>query len=756
LTEDCGSVSTVPAVALIAPGGWVRHSTDAFRARYASDKLPATQRPVLERVLSGQSDRGLVDVDGPGALLEAVTDARGARLALLTLAQDKSVYGVANALLAAPLDESPAILYLKDLDGRYLRVNRRYQECFGIEEDRLLGFTDRELQPSQTIDGPRLRDEPPPANEPLQLEYIVAGFENRPPLAALRFAVRDRGGVPIGVCGVAAPLVDARVARAECTRLMQIERWSRMEPGEVRSELVDEWGVVPVRADPAVPETFHDGRSDGLSAQLTAERARAGQLEETLAGLQGELEALKAARSDREDEVQAAREQAAGLERALTQALQRADDLTAELRAERERAGQLEEMAAAIRSRVDGLAVDRDGELQAAREEATRLIAQLTAERKRAGQLEDTVAGLRSEVNELRGGALDQDAELQAAREEAARLTAQLTATQTELEAANSHAARAEQERDQIANRLDDLTAELSAERERAGQLENTVTGLRSEVDELQGGASDHVHEQAEALAQAQRDVEHAVMRTVALEREVEHWTERAELESAAAHVAEEETAAANALVAQLREQLRETRAQLELHAERVLETTPPVHTTRWSPTAQRNFCAALAGASDWRLGLKDVVKVIGSQGGWDAAIVWSPERRDVLKCAAMWVADHQLNAFETFTWQRLQPVGTGELGTALAAPGATWIRELDTGQGGVLGTAAAHGLRSALLVPIRDGVNPIALLELLTRDSMVPDPELEISLEAVGLQLGQFAHLLREGATPHWRLGRL
>jgi hypothetical protein len=63
----------------------------------------------------------------------------------------------------------------------------------------------------------------------------------------------------------------------------------------------------------------------------------------------------------------------------------------------------------------------------------------------------------------------------------------------------------------------------------------------------------------------------------------------------------------------------------------------------------------------------------------------------------------------------------------------------------------------SALLVPIRDGGGEtIAMLELLSRTATAPNPELMPSLEAIALQLGATAQLLRLADVPRWRTGRV
>src|SRR6202012_4400965 len=67
--------------------------------------------------------------------------------------------------------------------------------------------------------------------------------KERPPLAVVRFSIHARDGESVGVCGVAAPLAKADVARAEAERLIRIERWRFLAPESIRAELLEEWGV---------------------------------------------------------------------------------------------------------------------------------------------------------------------------------------------------------------------------------------------------------------------------------------------------------------------------------------------------------------------------------------------------------------------------------------------------------------------------------------------------------------------------------
>jgi len=48
-------------------------------------------------------------------------------------------------LLEAVIDNSPAVIYVKQTDGRYLLTNRRYEEIFHLKRGQMLGRTDHDL-----------------------------------------------------------------------------------------------------------------------------------------------------------------------------------------------------------------------------------------------------------------------------------------------------------------------------------------------------------------------------------------------------------------------------------------------------------------------------------------------------------------------------------------------------------------------------------------------------------------------------------
>ncbi|HUA72152.1 MAG TPA: GAF domain-containing protein, partial [Solirubrobacteraceae bacterium] len=165
-----------------------------------------------------------------------------------------------------------------------------------------------------------------------------------------------------------------------------------------------------------------------------------------------------------------------------------------------------------------------------------------------------------------------------------------------------------------------------------------------------------------------------------------------------------------------------------------------------WQPTAKRTLAASLARESVWRNVLKETVQVLGSEGGWDTVTAWLPDESDGMGCAATWTAHRGLDRFEALTWEAAPRRNGSLLDQALQAPHLTWLTDIDAVDDERLQTAAAHGMSSALLLPVRNGGSTIGLLELLTHDSIEPDAQIALSLEAAALQLGRFGHLLSLG----------
>jgi PAS domain-containing protein len=561
------AVANIPALGLLSEEGELEHTTEPFRRWYADKEDLCRSSPELQRVLSGQANAAVLKLEHISIDIAAMVDTRGERHVLLTVPTEElpSLGDAGSALLDGALDESPALAWLKDMDGRYVRANPRFTGYLGTSEDRLLGRTEAELDPAETVDGPRMQDRAEDVEEPLQLEYFVGAYQGREALVALRFPVADAKGVPTLVCGVAAPSGDADLARSEAARLLRIERWSRLDAESVRAELLADWGVLPDprgRSATAAPPADHvtvDREHQAAVAEARAERATA--VAERDAALSAneklalELEVTRSRLTEleRTGHSEGFDEARAEAEAALTA---RAEELERILGGERKRSEELEQALAQVRDR---LSADAD----AARLEVERARADVEAARNQVEQARADADAARSELDKARTAA---DKAVAAAAAERDSASSARAALEREVQEARQHLAQLER-----AQGTDDAQAEvLRAEKARAA-AETALADAMAERDatlKAKAIAEGELEQERVQVAALRKSTEASDERIRELGGELERErVRRTELEGSAARIkqqleADAETARTQA--AEFKEAADKVRSELE------------------------------------------------------------------------------------------------------------------------------------------------------------------------------------------------
>ncbi len=513
------AVTHMPAIGLLGEDGRLERSTESFRRWYADKAELALQAPELKRVLEGQANAAVLRLDGVAVDVAAMADREGGRHILLTAPTSElpSLGDAGEALLDGALDESPALVWLKDLDGRYVRVNSRFTALLGTSEERLLGRTDAELPPAETVDGPRAQEREPGVEEPLQLEYVVGPYQGRDALVVLRFPVADRQGVPTLVCGVAAPSSEAQVARSEAARLLRVERWSRLDAESVMAELLADWGLLPEARGRSAAVTHAAEHAAGSAereaavAEARAERATAIAERDTALGtnehLAAELDAAQARLAELERALKAARadgaqgdaeaklaEHAAELDRALAREHERAEELERTLGLVRQRLGDDAEAARAEVQRARADAEAARTEVQRARADAEAARANLEKARADA---DNTRAAATAERESTATAKTELERELRQTRDQLAALErqqgaedsgAQLRAAEKARIAAETALSDAASERDVALKARAAMTGELEQERRQVAALQTGAVAAEDRIRELTGG----------------------------------------------------------------------------------------------------------------------------------------------------------------------------------------------------------------------------------------------------------------------------
>jgi PAS domain S-box-containing protein len=102
------------------------------------------------------------------------------------------------------VDNTTAVIFVKDLELHYLLVNREFERLHQVQRDQIRGKTDFELHPPVVAETVRPNDQRViEAGEPIQFEEVVPSFEGERVYVSAKFLLRDPTGKPYAVCAIA-------------------------------------------------------------------------------------------------------------------------------------------------------------------------------------------------------------------------------------------------------------------------------------------------------------------------------------------------------------------------------------------------------------------------------------------------------------------------------------------------------------------------------------------------------------------------
>jgi PAS domain S-box-containing protein len=141
---------------------------------------------------------------------------------------------------------TPAVVYIKDKEGKYLMVNSRYEELFGIRSEDIRGKTAHDIFPQELADQFQADD--------LQVfnERQASQVEEQVPLEdgirtylSVKFPLYDEQDSVYGVCGIATDITELKKAQDQLRRLSgSIMDGQEKERAAIARELHDELGQV--------------------------------------------------------------------------------------------------------------------------------------------------------------------------------------------------------------------------------------------------------------------------------------------------------------------------------------------------------------------------------------------------------------------------------------------------------------------------------------------------------------------------------
>ncbi len=129
-----------------------------------------------------------------------------------------------EARLQAILDNTTAVVYVKDEEGRYSLINHRFEEIFRVSGDQVLGKTDHDLFTKEAADVLRANDEGVfRSGVPLEAEEVVPQEDGTHTYFSVKVPLRDQNGTTYAICGISTDITERK--RAEEALVMSEERY---------------------------------------------------------------------------------------------------------------------------------------------------------------------------------------------------------------------------------------------------------------------------------------------------------------------------------------------------------------------------------------------------------------------------------------------------------------------------------------------------------------------------------------------------
>ena len=114
-------------------------------------------------------------------------------------------------LLQSIIDTSTAVIYVKDLDGRYLLVNHRFEEIFHVARDSALLKTDQDLFPKDIADAYRAFDlRVLAAGKTLEAEEVALQDDGLHTYISIKCPMRGVDDKTYAVCGISTDITERK------------------------------------------------------------------------------------------------------------------------------------------------------------------------------------------------------------------------------------------------------------------------------------------------------------------------------------------------------------------------------------------------------------------------------------------------------------------------------------------------------------------------------------------------------------------
>jgi len=192
------------------------HPLDRVRDRAASQRLAvgeAAEWAIESRYLRKDGRTVWVNINAT-----LVRDAAGRPQLVIAVIQDinerkraEEALQETQQRLQAIMDNSPAMIYWKDAQGRYSLVNRQWLELCQVSREQAINRTDQDIFDSETAEILMANDRNVlGARKPLEFEESIPHEDGMRTYMSIKFPIFDSAGNPCAVCGISTDISERK------------------------------------------------------------------------------------------------------------------------------------------------------------------------------------------------------------------------------------------------------------------------------------------------------------------------------------------------------------------------------------------------------------------------------------------------------------------------------------------------------------------------------------------------------------------
>ncbi len=153
--------------------------------------------------------------------------------------QLRTALSTQHSMMQAFIDGSTAVIYIKDYSGKYLLINRRYEELFHVHRDTIRGRTDFEIFSPQAAQCFRENDlRVFRERQPITFEENVPQDDGEHYYVSVKFPLFDADGQVYAMCGISTDITERRrIEEALLQSERRLQRVTDAVPGAVFQHL---------------------------------------------------------------------------------------------------------------------------------------------------------------------------------------------------------------------------------------------------------------------------------------------------------------------------------------------------------------------------------------------------------------------------------------------------------------------------------------------------------------------------------------